>query len=141
MLRYSLTESSFKLLHRCVTIATWVVLLTLLRFTYLNYYLKLILYSLLIITTWITFLESWYREDATRVVLRVVVRIYSMIILEIVNRIATEVLWGVFQQGLSLDSFKNSFVGDFATLALRPSLELLATHPRAILRYRYLLQF
>ena len=52
-------------------------------------------------------------------------------------RIATE----VFQLGLSLGSFKNSFVGDFGTLSHNPSLELLATLPRYNLMNRYVVQF
>ena len=68
------TESSFKLLHRCITIDArtilWTLLKYLLQITYLNYFLKLILYSLLRIYTWVIFLESWYREAATRVVWR-----------------------------------------------------------------------
>ena len=40
----------------------------------------------------------------------------------------------LFQLGLSLDSFKNSFVGDFATLALNPLLQLLETRPSVSLR-------
>ena len=78
------------------------------------------------ITTLVTSPESWCREDSTKVCLRVVIlKIYSKAILKIVTRIAT----GMFQQGLSLDSFKNSFVGDFGTLALNPSHRLIATRP------------
>ena len=61
------------------------------------------------------------------------VRIYSKIILEIVTRIAmrivTRIVTGVFQLCLSLGSFKNSFVGDFATLALSPSPRPVVTRP------------
>ena len=89
------------------------------------------------ITTWITFLESWYREASTKSVLKVVVRIYSKIILGIITRnamrIVTRIATEMFQQGLSLDSFKNSFVGDFATPSHNPSPELLATRPSVIL--------
>ena len=135
MLKGSLTESSFKFKHRCVTIITQVILQTLLKYllqsTYLNYFLKLILYSLLRIYTLVTSPESWCREDSTKVCLRVVIlKIYSKIILEIVTRIATRIITGVFQQGLSLGIFKNSFVGDFGTLALKPPHRLIATPPQ-----------
>ena len=53
----------------------------------------------------------------------VVLGIYYKIILEVVTRIAT----GMFQQGLSLGSFKNSFVGDFGALSLSPSPKLIVT--------------
>ncbi len=89
------------------------------------YLLKISYTSLLRIYTLVISLKSWYREASTKGVLKVVVRLYSKIILEIVTRIAT----GMFQQGLSLGSFKNSFVGDFGTLALNPSHELIATRP------------
>ncbi len=94
------------------------------------YLLKISYTSLLRITTWITSLESWCRDESTRFCLRVVIlKIYSKTILKIVTRIAT----GMFQQGLSLDSFKNSFVGDFGTLALNPSPEPIATRPTVTL--------
>ena len=131
-----------KFINRCVTIDAWVVLrnilYSLLQITYLNCFLKLILYSLLRIYTLVTSPESWCREDSTKVCLRVVVLgIYYKIILEVVTRIAT----GMFQQGLSLGSFKNSFVGDFGALSLNPSHRLIATHPHYNLMNRYLIHF
>lgn len=59
----------------------------------------------------------------------VVLRIYYKIILEIVTRIAVRVVTEMFQLSLSLGSFKNSFVGDFATLTLNPSPRPIVTRP------------
>ena len=107
-----------------------------------DYLLKLLLLNLYYIPTWITSLESWYRGDSTKVCLRVVIlKIYSKIILEIITRIVT----GLFQLCLSLDSFKNSFVGDFGTLSLIILIIILLTHPAITLwiaiRYSSTLQF
>ena len=141
MLNFYLTESSFKLLHRCVTIATRVILYSLLWFTYLNCFLKLILH---------VYTQNLYFSYFPRILVQggfhkkyfevLYLKFIPKIILEIVLELLRGAT-GLFQQGLSLGSFKNSFVGDFGTPSLNPSPELLQTRPGITSWKNYQVQF
>ena len=70
------------------------------------YLLKISYTSLLRIYTLVTSPESWCREDYTKSVLKVVVRIYFKIILEIIMGVITEVCYGNVSAILKLRQFQ-----------------------------------